>query len=106
MIDPLAHLNVTIDDLEPRVFPALLEYLGDLGHTFFSDIYAEHGSLNVVLADGQYPHSVHFNEGTTVRNWIRRFHRENNLDPRVIEIEHFLDDNWEDIVIKSLNLTK
>lgn len=96
MIDPLAPLNVTIDDLEPRVFPALREYLGDLGHTFFSDIYAEHGSLNV----------VHFNEGMTVRNWIRRFHRENNLDPRVIEIEHFLDDNWEDIVIKSLNLTK
>ena len=55
--------------------PALLSrcriWLGKKGHDFFSKVKAEHGDLNAVWMEGSIPHSVHFTEGMTVRNWMR-----------------------------------
>lgn len=51
-------------------------WLQEDGINFFTDIYKEHGELNVCLDGGKagdvtLPHPVHFREGMQVRNWMR-----------------------------------
>lgn len=79
------------------------EWLGEDGIAFFTELYAEHGELSVVLKvpmEPPYPapfipHPVHFREGMQVRNWMR----ENTDVP-----EEELDDRWEAYVIEALGL--
>ena len=74
------------------------EWLREDGVAFFTNLYAEHGRLNVVLRDKDVPflpHPVHFREGMQVRNWMRA----NTGIP-----EERLDDEWEGFVIEALGL--
>lgn len=81
------------------LIPALRQWLGADGLEFFGSVYAEHGNLCVVLPGKVYPHSIHFHEGMSVRNFIRGWYTDNNIE---VPDCHFLDDNWADAVIECL----
>lgn len=50
---------------------ALRAWLGDNGIYFFSMCLAEYGTVSPILR-GRIPHPVHWREGMTVRNFMRR----------------------------------
>jgi hypothetical protein len=50
---------------------ALRAWLGDDGVEFFALCLADHGTVSPVLP-GRIPHPVHWREGMSVRNFMRR----------------------------------
>ena len=80
------------------------EFLGEDGINFFTEIYDEHGKLNVCLTDGDIPYPVHFRAGMQVRNWMRGQEEYKNLLEKEQAGEEQFDDIWEGFVIDALEL--
>lgn len=81
-----------------ELLKGLKEWLGTSGERFFTWCYETHGSVSPVYSEGGMPHSVHFREGMTVRNFLRTVPVCKNWDA------HQLDDNWADLVGEALEL--
>lgn len=76
------------DDLCNR----FLGWLGKDGIRFFSNVKKKYGTVSAVWNRYGIPHSVHFNEGMQVRNWMREQDIFKNKNA------HWLDDNWVEFV--------
>lgn len=87
----------------PELVPAIREFLGEDGITFFREIRDEHNGELAVVLPGDFgnfiPHSVHFNEGMQVRNSIRTWYSDNNIE---IPDCHSLDDCWEELTLEAI----
>jgi len=69
-------------------------WLGPKGIKFFRekiDKYKKEWGT-ACWSEGGIPHSIHFNEGMQVRNFIRDSKLHDNLDA------HHLDDNWHKLI--------
>ena len=68
------------------------DWLKDPGIKHFKNIKEKHGKIDAVFMDGPIPHPVHFQEGMTVRNFMRH----------QIECkgwgDHDFDDNWVSLI--------
>lgn len=79
------------------------DFIMSVGHhliLFFIGLFEVHGSVITVLKVGDLPHTVHFNEGMTVRNKIREILEDEVLD--AVE----LDDNYEEILKIAIRIYK
>jgi hypothetical protein len=74
----------------------LKRWLGEDGLSFFSDVKKKHGKIDAVWSEGAIPHSVHFNEGMQVRNWLRTQRYCKNWDC------HDYDNNWVELVEEAM----
>lgn len=94
----------------PELVPAIREFLSEDGVEFFREIRDENnGSLMMVrmipygdpdaFPVRSFPHSIHANEGMQVRNSIRTWYRENNLE---LPDDHSLDDCWEELTLEAI----
>lgn len=72
------------------------EKLGDNGVSFFRSLLSEHGTVSPVLYDGPIPHPVHFREGMTVRNIMRKSGLCSDWS------DHDFDDNWTKVIEKAI----
>jgi hypothetical protein len=77
---------------------AVRRWLGTEGLKFFRKMKRDHGRVDAVYMEGRLPHPVHFREGMSVRNFMRRLHE--CKDWTSIE----LDDNWVGVVEEALRL--
>ena len=68
------------------------EWLQEEGIKHFKDIKKTHGEIAVVFMEGKIPHAVHFNEGMSVRNFMRS---SGECDTWTA---HEFDDNWENLI--------
>ena len=75
----------------------LRDFLGDIGIDFFRDIKKKYGKIDAVWMDGKIPHSVHFNEGMQIRNFLRP-----HLDLDAIE----LDEVWVQYIEEAIEEQK
>ena len=72
------------------------EWLGVDGISFFKDIKKKHGEIGAVYSECGIPHSVHFNEGMQVKNFLQGTGLCDNWTC------HELDDNWAEVIDKCL----
>ena len=63
LCNPNDCLSIVVDKLK--------KWLGDDGITFFKEMKEKHGKVDAVFMEDGIPYSVHFNEGTQVRNFLR-----------------------------------
>ena len=83
-------------------------WLGSEGKDFFTEVKLNHGTILAVFyipygnnarePQRYYPHSVHFNEGRDVRNWLRKQPECSNWTT-----EDF-DNKWAHLVEAALDL--
>jgi len=69
-------------------------WLQEEGIKHFRDIKETHGEIAAVFMEGSIPHAVHFNEGMSVRNFMRQSGECKNWTA------HEFDDNWESLIEK------
>lgn len=74
------------------------KWLGEDGIVFFAKNLLEHNDISPVLMDGDIPHPVHFREGMTVRNFLRKQPACDGWD------SNRLDDEWIEIVKEAIAL--
>ncbi len=69
------------------------EWLGAEGITHFTGYKKDHGTVSpVIVTEGGFPHPVHFHEGMSVRNFMRKSaHCEGWGD-------HEFDDSWQTLI--------
>lgn len=79
-------------DIPDELVTETKEWLGDKGIEHFKEIKRKHKQIAAVYMVGKIPHSVHFNEGMTVRNFMRS--TESCKDWNDIEF----DDNWVSLI--------
>ena len=68
------------------------DWLGEDGIKFFKETKEKYGEIAAVYSEGGIPHSVHFNEGMQVRNFLR------STSLCLNWTHHDLDDNWVKII--------
>ncbi len=73
-------------------------WLGAPGERFFTWCYEKYDTCSPVYQEGGITHSVHFQEGMSVRNYLRNCPICKNWTAQQ------LDDNWEPLVQEALNL--
>lgn len=71
-------------------------FLGNDGLNFFNDCKLKYGTVSPIIVKRNYPHSVHFNEGMQIRNFLR------SLEECKFWDDHDFDDNWIGIIEKCL----
>ena len=73
------------------------KWLRPEGIQWFNDIKKKHGTILAIWKEGYIIHTVHFQEGMQVRNWMRQ-------QPEFSDKlnDHWLDDNWAEFVEKNL----
>jgi len=84
----------------PEVVKSVREWLGKDGVDFFRGVLKKHGKIAAVWMEGRIPHSVHFNEGMQVRNFLRGVKECKDWNA------HELDDTWAEIVKDAISDSK
>lgn len=83
--------NKSMDDMTQQ----LRDWLGADGIQFFREIKKKYGTVNAIWNEGGIPHSVHFREGMSVRNQLRRI-------TDYSWTAHEYDDRWTALVEKAI----
>jgi hypothetical protein len=73
-------------------------YLGKEGKDYFTNLLNKYGSVSPVYMTNTHPHSVHFNEGMQVRNFLR------GCEECKDWLDHDFDNNWANIVEQSITI--
>lgn len=74
------------------------QWLGVDGLSFFMDCYEKYGTVSPTIPHDLYPHSVHFNEGMQVRNFLRQRSDVSEWNC------HTFDNMWEVVILLTLEL--
>jgi hydroxylamine reductase (hybrid-cluster protein) len=82
---------------------AVRNWMGRGGIEFFTSCHEEYGTVSPVYMDPNclypiLPHSVHFNEGMQVRNFMRTTEYCTDWN------SHDLDDNWEEVIERAIGV--
>ena len=81
-----------------ELIEATKKWLGQKGIDHFKEIKEKHGRIdavyNIELEYGSIPHSVHFNEGMQIRNFMR------STELCKEWTAHDYDDNWVQLMEK------
>ncbi len=82
-----------------EVVKQLREALGPEGIRFFREVREKYGKIGALWLDGEgtsaIPHPVHFREGMTVRNMLRKI-------TDYSWTAHEYDDKWEELTEKAI----
>lgn len=82
--------------ISEKTMKSLKEWLREDGINFFKETKEKHGEIAAVYLEGGIPHSVHFNEGMQVRNFLRGTKECKDWDC------HRLDNDWAKIIEEAI----
>lgn len=74
------------------------EFLKEDGINFFKEVKEKYGEIAAVWNEDGIPHSVHFNEGTQIRNFLRSSGLCDDWDV------NDYDNNWAEVVERCINV--
>ena len=84
-------------EISPELIAKTRAWLGEDGYNFFKDIKEKYGEINACWDESGIPHSVHFQEGMQVRNFMRGTKLCDDWSA------HDFDDSWVELIEKVLN---